>query len=203
MRTCAIVVESVLGQDRAQVALVEDDQMVEALAAQRADQALGDRVRLGRVHRREDRLDADPGSARDEGAAVAAVAIADQVARLFAPRCRGDHLPPDPFGRRVAGDVEMDEPPPVMRHEEEHVERVEGDRRHREEVGRPDVRRVVAQEGTPGLRRRPPEHPPSIAADGLRADLEAQLLELATDAHATPARVLAGEALDQLLWLLG
>src|SRR2546426_7989565 len=103
MRTRAIVVRDVLREDRPQVSLVEDDQMVEALATQRADQPLGDGVRLRRTDGRQDRLDGDAGSARDEGAAVTAVAVADQVARLLAPRRRRDQLAPDPLGVRMGG----------------------------------------------------------------------------------------------------
>jgi hypothetical protein len=51
----------------------------------------------------------------------------------------------------MRGDVQMDDPPPVMRNEEEDVQGVEGNRRYREEVGGPDVRCMIAEEGAPGL----------------------------------------------------
>src|SRR5688500_11768989 len=62
-----------LGQDRAQVRLVDYDDMVQALAAQRADEPLGDRVRAGRPDRGEHGLDAESPGAADEVAAVDAV----------------------------------------------------------------------------------------------------------------------------------
>jgi len=89
------------------VALVDDDHMVEARAAQRADQAFGDRVRLRCPDGREDSLDADPGSARDEGGAVTAVAIPDQAVRLLTLWRRRDELAPDPFGGWMGGDIEL------------------------------------------------------------------------------------------------
>jgi hypothetical protein len=49
-----VVVLQVLGQDLAQVALVEDEQPVEGLAAQGADHPLADRIRLGRLRRAEE-----------------------------------------------------------------------------------------------------------------------------------------------------
>lgn len=47
-----------LGEDRPQVLLVDDDEVVQALAAQTADRAFGDGIRARRPHRREHRLDA-------------------------------------------------------------------------------------------------------------------------------------------------
>ena len=80
-----VVMRGVLRQQRPQVPLVDDYQMVETLASQRPDEALGDRVRLRRPDRREQGSDADPGDARDERAAVAAVAVVDEVAWLLTP----------------------------------------------------------------------------------------------------------------------
>src|ERR1019366_6041587 len=48
-----VVVLQVLGQDLAQVALVEDEQPAGDLAAQGADHALADRIRLWRLRRAE------------------------------------------------------------------------------------------------------------------------------------------------------
>jgi hypothetical protein len=146
-----VVVRDVLRQHRPQVPFVDDYQMVETLASQRPDETLGDRVRLRRPDRREQGSDADPGGAGDERAAVAAVAVVDEVARLLTPRRRRDQLAPDPLGGRMRGDVQMDDPPPVMRNEEEDVQGAEGNRRYREEVGGPDVRCMIAEEGAPGL----------------------------------------------------
>ena len=88
---------------------------------------------------------------RDERVAVTAVAVADEVAWLLTPRRGRDQLAPDPLGGRMRGDVQMDDPPPVMRNEEEDVQGVEGNRRYREEVGGPDVWCMIAEEGAPGL----------------------------------------------------
>ena len=55
--------------------LVEHDHVVEALAAERSDEAFGDRVRLGRVNRRGDSIDADTPGAPTEVVAVDRIAI--------------------------------------------------------------------------------------------------------------------------------
>jgi hypothetical protein len=69
-------------QDVVEVAAVEDQQPVEALAADGSDEPLGDGVCLRRPHRRLD--DPNPVAVEHvvEGAAVLAVAIADQQAHV-------------------------------------------------------------------------------------------------------------------------
>jgi hypothetical protein len=94
----SVVVGCVLLQDPAQVPLVHNDHVVQTLPSQRPDKTLGDRVSLRCLHRRQDGLDADPGGARDERVAVAAVA--DEVARLLTPRRRRDQLASDPVGAK-------------------------------------------------------------------------------------------------------
>lgn len=141
----------VLLQDPAQVLLVHNDHVVQTLPSQRPDETLGDRVSLRCLHRRQDGLDADPGRARDEGGTVATVTVPEEVMRLLTPRRRRDQLALDPLGGRMRGDVQMDDTAPVMRNEEEDVQGVEGNRRHGEKVGGPDVRCMIAEEGAPRL----------------------------------------------------
>ena len=83
MRSHPVVVTDVFMEDAPQVALVEDDHVVQALAAQGSDQPLRDGVCVGRPHRREHRLDSDAGRLRDEVPAVAAVPVSNQEARYL------------------------------------------------------------------------------------------------------------------------
>ncbi len=80
VRPLGVVVVDVNAEHAFEVTPVEDQQPVETLGAHRADEALGDRVRLRRPHRRLH--DPDLLAAEDlvEGAAVFAVAVADQEA---------------------------------------------------------------------------------------------------------------------------
>jgi len=199
----SVVVRRVFHQDEPEVPLVHNDQVVQTLPSQRPDEALGDRVRLRCLHRRQDGLDADPGGARDEGGTVATVTVAEEVLRLVAPRRGGDELAPDPVGGRMCSHIEVDEPPSVMGDEEEHEERVEGNGLHGEEVGGPNVWCVIAEEGAPGLRRRAAVGDAAVAADRFSTDLEAQLSELTLNPHAPPAGVLASEALNEQSELWG
>ena len=58
MWTFGAVVPNELGEHRPQMLLVKDDQVVEALVAQRPDDPLGDRIGARCLHRAEQRLDA-------------------------------------------------------------------------------------------------------------------------------------------------
>jgi len=73
-------------EDVQQMPLVERDQVIEALATERPDHALGDRVGVRGVHRRQDRVDAKAQRLRDEADPVATVPISNQVTWLHAPR---------------------------------------------------------------------------------------------------------------------
>lgn len=81
MSPVAVVVVDEDPEHTLEMALVHDQQPVEALGASGADKALRDRVRLGRAHRCADDLDA---LACEDGVEVAqelAVAVADQKAK--------------------------------------------------------------------------------------------------------------------------
>jgi hypothetical protein len=68
-------------EDAFEVAAVDDQEPVEAFGADGADEALGERVRLRRSHRRLDDLDSFAGEDGVEVAAELDVAVADQEAK--------------------------------------------------------------------------------------------------------------------------
>ena len=78
VRPGGVAVLQVLGQDLAQVALVEDEQSDEYLAAQGADHALADRIRLWRLRRAEKDPDTRSGEHGVERLRELAAAVADQ-----------------------------------------------------------------------------------------------------------------------------
>jgi hypothetical protein len=112
VRARAVVVTGIGGQDAAKVRLADDDDMVEAVPPDRADQSFGmavlpRRARRGRSVANAHGLDAP----RDDGA-VGCIAITDEVSRCFIPReCLGD-LPGNPLGGRMCGDVGPYQPSP-------------------------------------------------------------------------------------------
>ena len=142
-----------------------------------------------------------PLAPRDEVGAVAAVAVSDQVARLAPPGSRLDQLPPDPGGRGMSRHVDVHDAPAVVGDEDHDVERAHSDCLHRKQVDRPDVRRVVPQERTPGLQWRSPSCLIAVAAHGAAAHRESQGAELSDDADRSPTWILARQAHDQLAQL--
>jgi hypothetical protein len=95
-----VEVGDVLGQDPLQVPLAEDQDMIDALAADAPEEALADGVRARRPNRRQDHVDAATGRDPCEGGAVLGVVVVDQEARPRPLRRRLAELLGDP---RVAG----------------------------------------------------------------------------------------------------
>ena len=85
MRPGGVVMLLVLGQDRSQVRLVQDQGPVEDLTAQGADKALADRVHPRRLHRGAH--DGGPGGLEDgiEGRGEVRAAVADQEPEVPEP----------------------------------------------------------------------------------------------------------------------
>src|SRR6266540_1015009 len=130
-----------LGEDvehQFEMSAVEDQQPVETLRSDGADEALGNRIRLRRSHRRAD--DLDPFTSEDdvEVTRELAVAIPDQKAHrrrmLRQSPCELTALLSDPGAarvRRAAGEIH---PAAAELDEEENVQPPQGDGLDREEV---------------------------------------------------------------------
>lgn len=103
----------------------------------------------------------------------------------------------------MSSHVQVNELPPAVGDEQEDIERPHGHRLNREEVRSPYVGCMVPEKRSPGLRGWAAQGFPTVASDGLSADIVAQLAEFADDAYAPPARVLSGQASDQILDLSG
>src|SRR6266511_1537052 len=87
VRPVLVVVVGVRAQDSFEVTAPPDEDAIEAVVADRAHPALSERVRVRRLHRRSDHLDAFRAEDFVEGAAELRVAVVDQqseVASLLA-----------------------------------------------------------------------------------------------------------------------
>jgi hypothetical protein len=73
------------------------------------------------------------------------------------------------------------------------MEKLEADSPHNEQINSGDIRRVIAKEGLPALRRRPTSSHHVLGYRRL-SDVDAELEQLAMDARRTPARVLPTDA---------
>src|SRR6266545_6211312 len=183
--------------------LVQDDDVVETFSAQGADQSLRDGVRLRRTNGRRDSVDADALSALSKLGAIDGIPIAEQMAGFPAPWCGLDELPPHPSCRRVGCHVDMHQLASAVGDEYQHVQRLERQRGHRQQIGGPKVVSMVAQERAPGLTGWARWFAPAIASNRATADHDAQLQQLASDPFGAPQPVVAGHSRYQVPYLRG
>jgi len=174
VRARGMVVTEITAQTPTEVSLVEDNDVVEYVAADGANHALDEGVLPRRAGRGENLGDADPFHASPELVAVDAIAIAQEVARCPVIGERLDDLLRSPCRRRRIGYVEVHDLAAILQQDHEHVEQTEGRRRHGEEVDGDKVRDVVLQERPPGLRGwlRAPRH---ATRNGALRHIEAEL----------------------------
>jgi 2-polyprenyl-6-methoxyphenol hydroxylase-like FAD-dependent oxidoreductase len=142
--------------------------------------------------------DAQVRDALPEDRTVAAVAVADQVPWRLVKGEGLDHLPGDPFRRRMGGDVEVDDAAAVVAQDNEAVEQAKSDGRHDAEVDGGQRADVVMKEGLPGLRRRLVAAADHVLGDRRFGQVVAEEAQLGLDAWGTPQWVLAAQAADQL-----
>jgi hypothetical protein len=116
--------------------------------------------------------------------------------RGFIPRECLDYLARNPFRRRICSDVDPDEISPVQTDDDEGIEQVEVNSRNYKEVHGGNVRRVIAQKGTPSLawRAAPPNH---VLGDRRLRDGKAELKQFAVDAWRAPQRILNAHLPDK------
>src|SRR6202048_1329977 len=191
-----VIVTSIGSQGPAQMRLTKNDDMIQALAADRTDQPFGKAI----LPRRGwcDRLVPDAHgaqSARDD-AAIDPVAIADEVVRSLIPRKRLRYLTCNPFCRRICCDVDPDEVSAVGSDNDEGIEQVETDSWNNEQVHGGNVLRVVTQEGSPSLAGRRPSFD-HVPGDARLRDLKPEREQFAVDAWRAPKRIFDAHPPDQ------
>src|SRR5450432_3110654 len=199
MRADAIKIANVLRQSREEVALVQDDHVVQAFAPHAPEKSLTDGVH---VRRPDGSLD-DPrseglGGAVEVGAELT-VPVADDETRSFAERrCRAKLL----GSPLLAGS-------PRYRHVHDFARSDIDDEKGEDwpkpdvvgldEIARPDVPAVVFEEGCPALAGRVRLHIPlEIALDRALGDSNSELEQLAPDALRAPKAIFTGHPTDEL-----
>src|SRR5437868_15519156 len=112
-----LVVFEIRLQDATQAWFIQDDDVVQALAANRSDQSLDIGILPRRSRSREDFANAQPSCRFVEFLSVARVAITKQIARRTVPRVPREslqQLPGRPFRRGIRGYREMNRTPAIM-----------------------------------------------------------------------------------------
>ena len=146
----AVVIADVLAKDALGVALAEEQDVIEAVATERPNQALANRVRLRRSWRRAEAPHPKTAEPRAKARIVDAIAVVQQIARRFVADGL-DRALSDPRARRVRGDTDVDDPAALEGGDDERVEGLEVDGDHREEVAGPNLRGMVPEKGPPVL----------------------------------------------------
>src|ERR1700688_2272533 len=108
MRPDLVVIGRVIPQNATQMRFVKHDEVIEAFAPNRSDEALDVAVLPWRARR--DRMIADPHctNAMGVGWAEGSVAVANQMTWRFVPRKGVSHLPSYPLGSRIGSDTDRD-----------------------------------------------------------------------------------------------
>jgi hypothetical protein len=186
------------------MSLIKDDDLIQQLAADGADQALHEGTLPGRTRRRHNFLDVQAGQTAPYFLCEDAIAVADEITRR---RLEGEglpQLPAHPFRSRRRRDLEVDDLASLVAENDEDVEQAKGHRGNDEEVHRGQRADVVGQEGTPGLRGRfAMTRPPHVLGHGRFGDLMSQQAQLGLDAWGAPGRVVASHAPNERLDFLG
>ena len=132
------------------MSLAEHDDMVEALASERADEALRGRGFChGQCGSGGDFLDAHAFDALPNVLAVDAVAIAEEIGGCGVVREGVDELLGGPGGGGMLGDAEVDDPSTMVSEHDEDEEHPQARGGHREKIDGDQVPDVVGEERPP------------------------------------------------------
>src|SRR5260221_7316650 len=196
MSSDAVVIVRIRSQDLAQMHLAQDNDVVHTFTPDRSDQPFDKAILPRRGWCGRLVPDAHGAQSARDGGAINAIPIADEEVRSLIPSEHLRYLTCNPFGRGICCDVDPDEVSAAEPDDDEGIEQVETDSWNNEQVHGGDVRRVVAQEGSPSLAGRPPpfDH---VLGDARLLDLKPELEQFAVNAWRTPKRILHAHPPDQ------
>jgi len=191
-----VVVSEIGTQGSFQMPRVEHDEMVQAVPAERADQALDVGILPGTPGGGEHCFYREGGDSQTNLIAVDTVSISEQIlGRILVSEGLDDLL-----GRLgctgMLRHMEMQHLATTMFQHQEHEQHLHRDRRHGEEVYRDHLSKMIVQEGLPGLAG--PSRPlPEQPGDGPFRDLDAEHLQLAVNPRGPPQRIGRSHLLHQ------
>src|SRR5260370_15218006 len=181
-----------------EVPVIEQQNVIEHLASEAADEALSRGVHVGCPCRNID--DPDSGSLGDgvEDGYELVVAISYNHLRGGPVHGGVPKLLCRPLLRRVPGDGEMNVSSGCEVDDEEGIDLPEEDVVALDEVASPGAFGVVLEEGRPCLSTSPGADPSHVLLDGTLTDLDTELEQFPTDTLSAPESTAAGHVANEL-----
>ena len=150
MRSRRVVIGKIGSKQSLEVTLVQDDEVIEAVAADGADQAFDIGILPGRARGGEHLFDTEAVHTATEPDVIDVVAIAQEIPRGLVPGKCLEHLLCRPLARGVFGDVEVDDLAAFVSQHQEHVENTKGGGGDREKVDGHQILGMIVEECPPG-----------------------------------------------------
>jgi hypothetical protein len=172
-----IVIFHVTEQQVTEVAFAEYDGVVKAFPADRTDQPFSISILPRGARRRRLVANAYRSESADKDLTIGPVPVSNEiVGSLFPPACFRN-LICDPFSGWMRCDPKPQNMSSAVPHDQQSIEQAKRDCRHDEQIHRSDPISVIADKGSPALRRRmsPPDH---VFGDAGLADLDTELEQL-------------------------
>src|SRR5580692_8688383 len=196
MRASPIVIFHVTEQQVTEVALAEYNNVVKAFPSDRTDQPFSISILPRGARRRGSIADAYRSESADKNLTISPVPVTNEIAgSLFPPACFRD-LICDPFCGWMRCDAKPQNMSPTVPHDQQSIKQAERDCRHDKQIHRRDAVGMIADKGSPALRRRvsSPDH---VFGDAGLADLDSELKQLAMDPRRSPQRIGNAHLADQ------
>ena len=199
MRAVVVLVANIISEQTPQVAPVQSDHVIQQVTPAALNPTLRNSILPRTPQRSADALDFHRSDRSGDLRPILGVTIEDDEPWSRPKWKRLPQLLDGPQARRMAGNVDVQDAPPVVADDEEAVEHAEPDRRDGKEIHGRNRFPVVSKEREPTfgwlrLSRRP-LHP---TRNGSLRDIEAEHKKFAMDARRSPRWVLNNHPENQL-----
>ena len=177
-----VEVGDVLGQHTTQMALIQDQKVIQTFGPDRSNPSLRNGIGLGRSKRSTDGCDAKAVYPAIEDCPVTTIAVVYEKARRLTIPTAGFHdFPPCPLAGRMPRGSDMHDLSARVIDDEEDMDRLEKDRLDAEKVAGPGFPCVRHEKPSPTWRGPPVVDASHVFSDGPGRDLEAQSGRLRLD----------------------
>src|SRR6202030_4271245 len=200
MRPYLVVITHVRQQDVTEVALAEHNNVVKTFPSDRTDQPFSICVLPRGTRRCWSVANAYRSESADKDLTIGPIPVTNEIAgSLFPAACFRD-LICDPFCGWMRCDAKPQNMSPTVPHDQQSIEQAKRDCRHDKQIHRRDAVGIIADKGSPALRRRVSSLDHVFGDAGL-SDIDAELEEFSLDSRRSPQRVGNAHLADKLAYL--